>query len=89
MLAKITRGNQLTIPKDIVEKARLNESSPYVDIDYANGIIYLKPVTVEERIEPEQFEKFENWALQKEAGDQTFDSIEEGISHLEKRRKKK
>lgn len=89
MLAKITRGNQLTIPRDIVEKAHLNASSPYVDVHYINGVIYLKPVIVEERMPPEQLEKFQNWALQKEKGDQTFETFEEGIRHLEKRRKRK
>jgi len=88
MLAKITRGNQVTIPKEIVQKAHLDESSPYVEVHYSNGMIVLKPVTVEERISPEQFEKFQAWALQSEKGDVCFDSLEEGVRHFKKRIKK-
>ena len=88
MLAKITRGNQITIPKEIIKKAHLKESAPYVDVEYANGVIYLKPVIVEERIEPEQFEKFQKWALEKDASDFQTDSLEDGITHFKKRVKK-
>lgn len=88
MLAKITRGNQITIPKEIVQKAKLSGSSPYVDVDYANGVIHLKPVTVEERVQPEQYEKFQKWALSKNQDDNTFGSLTEGIAHLKKRPKK-
>lgn len=88
LLAKITRGNQVTIPKEIVKKAHLDESSPYVDVGYSNGTIILKPVLVEERISPEQFEKFREWTLKKESGDVSFGSMEEAIRHLKKRVKK-
>lgn len=88
MLAKITRGNQVTIPKEIVEKAHLNEASPYVEVQYLKGIITLKPVVVEERIPPEQFEKFQEWALKREKGDLQFESLEEGIRHFRGRVKK-
>lgn len=88
MLVKITRGNQITIPKQIVEKAHLRESSEYLEVGYANGVIYLKPAVVEERINPEQFEKFEEWALKKERGDLEFRTLEEGIRHFRKRIKK-
>lgn len=88
MLAKITRGNQVTIPKEVVEKARLRESSPYVDVEYANGVIYLKPVNIEERIGPEQFEKFQDWALQRGKDDVSFDSLHKGVDHFKKRMKK-
>lgn len=49
MLAKITRGNQVTIPKEIVEKAHIEESSPYVEVNYSHGVIILKPVVVEDK----------------------------------------
>ena len=88
MLAKITRGNQVTIPKEIVEKAHLEESSPYVEVNYSHGVIILKPVVVEERIPPEQFEKFQEWALKPEEGDLHFKSLEEGVRHFKKRLKK-
>ena len=89
MLAKITRGNQVTIPKEIVKKAHLEETSPYVEVNYSHGAIVLKPVTVEERIAPEQFEKFQAWALREEKEDLRFKSLEEGIRHFKKRLKKR
>ena len=88
MLAKITRGNQVTIPKEIIEKAHLEESSPYVEVNYSHGVIILKPVVVEERVPPEQFEKFQEWALKPEKGDLRFESLEEGVRHFKKRLKK-
>ena len=50
MLAKLTRGNQLTIPKAIVNKIHLQAGRDYLDVSYLNGVIVLKPVDVEERI---------------------------------------
>ena len=88
MLAKVTRGNQITIPKEIVEKAHLKEASPYLEVDYTQGVITLKPVVVEERIAPEQFEKFQTGVLKREKGDLRFESVEEGIRHFRKRLKK-
>ena len=88
MLAKITRGNQVTIPKEIIIQAHLEDSSPYLEVSYANGIISLKPVTIEDRIPPEQYEKFQQWALTHEKDDLHFASLEEGIHHLKKRGKK-
>ena len=62
MLAKLTRGNQLTIPKEIVTRVRLQAGRDYLDVTYLHGVIILKPVDVEERIPPESYE-----ALLKEA----------------------
>jgi bifunctional DNA-binding transcriptional regulator/antitoxin component of YhaV-PrlF toxin-antitoxin module len=58
MLAKLTRGNQITIPKGIVQRAGLRTGEDYLDVHYENGLIFLKPVDVEERIPPEAYEKF-------------------------------
>lgn len=88
MLAKITRGSQLTIPKEIVQRAAISKDSPYVDVAYENGVIYLRPVIVEERIAPEQFEKFKRWALKKDKGDLEFKSLKEGAAYLRKRMRK-
>jgi bifunctional DNA-binding transcriptional regulator/antitoxin component of YhaV-PrlF toxin-antitoxin module len=85
MLAKITRGNQVTIPKEIVEKARLKDASLYVEVGYQHGIIFIKPVVVEERIAPEQYAKFEAWAAKREMGDLAFKTMGEGIKHLKKK----
>ena len=88
LLAKVTRGNQITIPKEIVKKAHLKEASEYVEVGYADGQIYLKPVVVEEYISPEEYEKFIDWALKREKGDVSFSSMEEAIGYLKKRSKK-
>ena len=66
MLAKITRSNQITIPREIIKKAHLSTASDYVDVQYLDGVITIKPVDVEERISPEQYEKFMRWALSDE-----------------------
>lgn len=89
LLAKITRGNQITIPKEIVKRAHLTRATPYVEVQYAKGVIQLKPVTVEERISPEQFDKFQDWAIKEQKSDKHYASLDEGISALHVRAKKK
>ncbi len=88
MLAKITRGNQVTIPKEIVLMAHLKETSLYVDVGYTHGVIYMKPVVLEDRISPEQLEKFEKWALGNDKNDLEFKAPDDAIQHLKKRVKK-
>jgi len=48
MLSKLTRGNQVTMPKSIVERANLKAGKDYLDVEYVKGVIYLKPVDIEE-----------------------------------------
>lgn len=69
MLAKLTRGNQLTIPKKIVEQADLQAGRDYLEVVYIDGIICLKPVEVKERISPEAYERFLKRAFAVEKGD--------------------
>lgn len=69
ILTKLTRGNQITIPKPIIEKAHLKSGVDYLQVEYREGVIYLKPVEVEERISPETFEKFQKQMLKKERED--------------------
>ncbi|MBI4698051.1 MAG: AbrB/MazE/SpoVT family DNA-binding domain-containing protein [Nitrospirae bacterium] len=88
MLTKLTRGNQITIPKPIVEKARLKSGTDYLQVEYHEGVIYLKPVEVEERISPEVFEKFQRHILKKEREDVLVDE-EEAEDFLSKRAKRK
>ncbi len=88
MLTKLTRGNQITIPKPIIEKAHLKSGNDYLDVEYREGVIYLKPVEVEERIAPEVFEKFQKQALKKERDDILVDE-KEAEGFLSKRAKKK
>lgn len=72
MLSKLTRGNQITIPKAIVERLGLRVGRDYVDVEYVDGIIYLKLVDIEARIPKEDLEKIKKKALQEERGDITL-----------------
>jgi bifunctional DNA-binding transcriptional regulator/antitoxin component of YhaV-PrlF toxin-antitoxin module len=74
MLAKLTRGNQLTIPKNIVDRVRLQAGRDYLDVSYLHGVIILKPVDVEERIPPESYDKFLQDVLTLRPGDVVADA---------------
>jgi len=89
MLSKLTRGNQITIPKTIIEKARLKSGVDYLQVEYREGVIYLKPVEVEERISPETFEIFQSQALKREKEDVLVDEkgAEDFLSKRAKRKK--
>ena len=87
MLAKLTRGNQLTIPKEIVERVHLQAGRDYLDVTYLQGVIILKPVDVEERIPPESYEKFLKDVLTIRPGDIVAD--ERTADNVLKRRMKK
>ena len=88
MLAKLTRGNQFTIPKAIVEKARLQAGRDYLNVGYLNGAIILKPVDVEERVPPEAYETLLKDAFATKAGDIVADERTAEIV-LRKRLKKR
>ena len=87
MLAKLTRGNQLTIPKEIVQQVHLQAGRDYLDVAYLNGVIILKPVDVEERVSPEAYEKFLKDVLTVRPGDIVAD--ERTADRVLKRRIKK
>lgn len=87
MLAKLTRGNQLTIPKEIVDRIHLQAGHDYLDVSYLQGVIILKPVDVEERIPPESYEKFLKDVLTIRPGDVVAD--ERTADNVLKRRIKK
>ena len=89
MLAKITRSNQITIPKEILLKARLSTESDYVDVQYSHGVITIKPVDVEERVSPEQYDRFAAWALQKDSGDSPSEPFKAMAKRLQNRQKKR
>ena len=88
MLAKLTRGNQLTIPKTIVRHTHLQAGHDYLDVSYLNGVIILKPVDVEERVPPEAYETLITDALTVKPGDIVADERSAG-SVLRKRLKKR
>ncbi len=88
MLAKLTRGNQLTIPKAIVERIHLQAGRDYLDVSYLNGVIILKPVDVEERIAPESYDALLNEAFTVQPGDIVADE-RAAASVLKKRAKRR
>ena len=88
MLAKVTRGNQVTIPKAIAMKAHIRNGNDYVDVSYEKGVILIKPVDVEERIPPEALDRFEAKVSKREPGDKTFTSMDEAIKYLRGRQKR-
>ena len=89
MLAKLTRGNQLTIPKPIVRQAGLREgAAEYLDVQYVKGIICLKPVDVEERIPPEAYERLLEHARRIEPGDVVLNE-REAANFLRRRMKRR
>lgn len=84
MLSKLTRGNQVTIPKPIAERAGLKVGRDYVDVEYVGGVICLKPVDMEERIPAEDLEKLKKKAINQEIGDITL-SAKDAVSFLLRR----
>ena len=90
MLTKRTRGNQVTLPKHLIEEARLSEEDVYFDITYKNGVFSLKPVSVkiEEKISDEAFAAFAQLALKEAKEDYAFSNASEAEKFLRKRIKK-
>ena len=78
MLIKITRGNQVTIPKEIVQKAHLRQGKDYLNAEFKNGVIFLKPVDVEDRVPDEVYEKLLQKAALIEKGDVRVKAREAG-----------
>ena len=87
MLAKLTRGNQLTIPKGVIEQAHLKVGRDYLDVVYTHGVIVLKPVDVEERVPQEAYEALLKDAFIVKSGDVVSD--ERTADAVLKRRMKK
>lgn len=88
MLAKRTRGNQITIPKEVIRQAGLTDRDTYFDVVCDGGIIQLKPVQIEERIPPQVYAALLDDAFTKEDGDVAASSSQaDGI--LAKRSKKR
>ena len=79
MLVKRTRGNQVSLPKRILEQAGVEEGDRYFDVQYRGGLICLKPVTVEEKIPDRAYEELLRWAAKTEPGDKVFQSGREAV----------
>ena len=74
MLAKRTRGNQITIPKEVIRQAGLTAKDTYFDVVCDGGVIQLKPVSIEERIPPQVYAALLKQAFTEEDGDVPADS---------------
>lgn len=68
-LLKFTRGNQLTIPQEIIRQAGLEPTKDYLSVEYLKGVIVLKPVEIEERIPSQVYEKLLDHVFDAEEGD--------------------
>lgn len=90
MLAKLTRGNQVTIPREIVRQAGLKDGNDLLDVRYADGIIEIVPVAIEERLPADAFERFQKRTLTIEDGDVAVSATdaETFLSRRKGRRKK-
>ena len=88
MLAKLTRGNQFTIPKPIIDQARLQAGRDYLEVEYLHGVIVLKPVEVKSRIPSIRYDRLLRDALTVKPGDIVADERSAG-SVLKKRLKKR
>lgn len=88
MLAKLTRGNQFTIPKPIVQRAQLQAGRDYLEVVYFNGVIVLKPVEIKERVAPKTYEALLKDAFAMKPGDVVADE-RAADSVLRKRMKKR
>ena len=88
MLVKRTRGNQVSLPKRILQQAGIGEDDRYFSVEYRAGVICLKPVTVEEKIPDRAYEELLRWAKKTERGDRVFRSGEEAVAYLKKLIKK-
>lgn len=88
MLVKRTRGNQVSLPKRVLEQAGIGEEDQYFDVQYRGGLICLKPVTIEEKVPDRAYEELLRWAAKTELGDKVFSSGREAIEHLKRISKK-
>ena len=88
MLVKRTRGNQVSIPKRLLERAKISDDDRFFDAEYRNGVIVLKPVIVEEKISDNAYKELLRWAAKTEPGDKVFASGREAVEHLKRISKK-
>ncbi len=82
MLVKRTRGNQVSIPKRVLEQVGVAEGDRYFDVACRNGTICLKPVTVEEKIPDTAYEELLRWVRQPERGRKIFHTGKEAVEYV-------
>jgi hypothetical protein len=88
MLVKRTRGNQVSIPKQILVAAGIEKEDQYFDVQYRRGVICLKPISIEEKIPHCAYQELLRWAQKTEAGDKVFQSGREAVAHVRRLVKK-
>ena len=86
LLVKRSRKNQVALPKAVLDQAGLGPEDVYFKIGYAHGAIVLRPVEVEEKIQPEALARFKAKVLKGRPGDRTFHSMEALIKDLRRHR---
>jgi len=84
VLVKRTRGNQVSLPKQVLEEAGLGEGDRYFEVGYRNGVIYLKPVTVEEKIPDRAYEELLRWVRRPEPGRKVFRTGKEAVEYVKR-----
>lgn len=89
MLVKRTRGNQVSLPKRVLEQAGIAEDARYFDVEYRGGVICLKPVTVEEQIPDRAYEELLRWVRKPEPGRKAFQTGKEAVAYIKKLARKR
>ena len=84
MLVKRTRGNQVSIPKRVLDQAGVEEGDRYFDVEYRGGLICLKPVTVEDKIPDHAYEELLRWVSKPEPGWKVFHSGKDAVAYVKK-----
>ena len=82
MLVKRTRGNQVSIPKQILKEAGITERDLYFDVAHRAGVIHLKPVTIEEKIPDRAYEALLRWVAKSRDNRRTFHNSQDAIKYL-------
>ena len=89
MLVKRTRGNQVSIPKRILEAAGVADGDRYFDVDYRQGLICLKPVTLEDKIPDRAYEELLRWVRKSEPGRKVFRTGKDAVEYAKKLARKR
>ena len=84
MLVKRTRGNQVSLPKQVLKEAGIGDQDRYFDVVCRGGLICLKPVTFEEKIPDRAYEELLRWASKPEPGRKVFHSGNEAVAYIKK-----
>ena len=89
MLVKRTRGNQVSLPKRVLEQAGVDEEDRYFDVQYHGGLICLKPVTIEEKIPDRAYEELLRWVAKPEPGRKAFRTGKEAVAYIKRLARKR